>query len=127
MHDNPGALRQLYRGYPFGNRPGSYADERGVEDCPIFQWADTGLQVRYNRHWIDVGEKATGQPLSGAAGAALDVLDEVLAAPGMSVRFVMEPGDLLMINNGVVFHSREAFIDHEDPRERRTLFRLWAG
>jgi alpha-ketoglutarate-dependent taurine dioxygenase len=127
MRDNPGALRQLYRGYPFGGRPGSHADGRRAEDCPIFQWVDAGLQVRYNRHWIDVGENANGQPVSDAAGAALDVLDEVLAAPGMSIRFVMEPGDLLMINNRVVLHSREAFVDHEDPRERRTLFRLWAG
>lgn len=127
MQDNPGALRQLYRGYPFGSRSGSFADGRRVEESPVFQWVEAGLRVRYNRHWIDVGQKATGQPLSGAAGAALDVLDEVLAAPGMAVRFVMEPGDLLMINNRVVLHSREAFIDHEDPRERRTLFRLWAG
>lgn len=43
----------------------------------------------------------------------------------MSVELRLEPGDLLMLNNYTVLHSRTDFEDHEDPASTRLLYRLW--
>jgi alpha-ketoglutarate-dependent taurine dioxygenase len=36
-----------------------------------------------------------------------------------------EPGDVQLLNNAVVLHSREAYTDVADPARRRHLLRLW--
>jgi alpha-ketoglutarate-dependent taurine dioxygenase len=37
----------------------------------------------------------------------------------------MQRGDMQFVNNRTVLHSRTAFQDHEEPRRRRHLLRLW--
>jgi hypothetical protein len=35
------------------------------------------------------------------------------------------PGDVQLLNNAVILHSREAYEDHDDLDQRRHLLRLW--
>ena len=37
----------------------------------------------------------------------------------------LEPGDLQIMNNHVLLHSRTAFEDYKDPERKRLLYRLW--
>jgi hypothetical protein len=37
----------------------------------------------------------------------------------------LERGDLQLLNNFVIWHSRTSFEDFEDPDEKRHLMRLW--
>ena len=37
----------------------------------------------------------------------------------------LEPGDLQMLCNQTMLHSRTSFEDHADEEKRRTLYRLW--
>ena len=37
----------------------------------------------------------------------------------------MQPGDLMLFNNCVMLHNREAFEDDPDPARKRHLLRLW--
>jgi hypothetical protein len=37
----------------------------------------------------------------------------------------LEPGDFQIINSHVTLHSRTDFTDHDDPAQKRLLFRLW--
>jgi hypothetical protein len=37
----------------------------------------------------------------------------------------LQPGDMQLLNNHVMLHSRTHFEDHEDAAEKRLLFRLW--
>jgi hypothetical protein len=36
-----------------------------------------------------------------------------------------QPGDIQLINNSVVLHSRESYEDDPEPARRRHLLRLW--
>ena len=36
-----------------------------------------------------------------------------------------QPGDIQLLNNAKILHSREAYDDHDDPGRRRHLLRLW--
>ena len=36
-----------------------------------------------------------------------------------------QPGDVQLLNNAKILHSREAYEDHDDLDERRHLLRLW--
>ena len=56
---------------------------------------------------------------------ALDYIDEVAARPEMHVQFRQEAGDILLLNNWITYHRREAFEDHSDLALRRHLLRIW--
>jgi hypothetical protein len=36
-----------------------------------------------------------------------------------------EPGDVQLLSNAKILHSRESYEDHPEPERRRHLLRLW--
>lgn len=57
--------------------------------------------------------------------AALDLVEAIANDPAFHIEMRFEPGDIQLLNNAVVLHSREAYTDHDDPAHRRHLLRLW--
>jgi hypothetical protein len=55
----------------------------------------------------------------------LDLLDELLPADHFCYSMQLDRGDLQLLNNYVVIHSRTNFEDHEEPERKRHLLRLW--
>lgn len=92
---------------------------------PIFSYHDGKLSCRYMRQYIELGQDLRGLPMSRVETAACDVFDAVLAEPALRLDMMLEPGDMQFANNYAVLHSRTRFEDHDDPRERRKLLRLW--
>ncbi|MDZ7676686.1 MAG: TauD/TfdA family dioxygenase [Acidimicrobiales bacterium] len=65
------------------------------------------------------------EPLSENKVELLDLVDQLTHDPAIHVRFRLERGDMIFINNYAVAHSRSAFEDHDDPARKRHLLRLW--
>jgi len=38
---------------------------------------------------------------------------------------MLEPGDLVLLNNHVTYHARTEYRDHPEPERKRHLLRLW--
>jgi len=55
----------------------------------------------------------------------LDLLDELLPDDKFCYSMQLDRGDLQLLNNYVVIHSRTHFEDHEEPERKRHLLRLW--
>jgi hypothetical protein len=55
----------------------------------------------------------------------LDLLDELMPQPDICYSMLLEPGDLQLVNNFVIVHSRTEFEDYEEPERKRHLLRLW--
>ncbi len=93
---------------------------------PIFALHDGVFTANVLRVLIErAHDSGVTPPLTARQIEALDYLDALAEDPALHVRFRQEPGDLLFVNNFVVFHRRDAFTDHEDPEQRRLLLRLW--
>ena len=43
----------------------------------------------------------------------------------VSVRVDVRPGDINILHNHVVLHSRDSFEDWPEPERKRHLYRLW--
>ena len=56
---------------------------------------------------------------------ALNLVEDVARDAKLGVSFRQQPGDILMLNNFVTFHSRGEFTDHDDIALRRHLLRIW--
>ena len=82
-----------------------------------------GLNFRYMRYWIETGQQQVGRPLTATQVTALDALEHALEAAGAVATFMLQPGEMLWLDNRTVAHDRTAYVD--DPRHPRRLLRLW--
>lgn len=92
---------------------------------PVYADSDRpgGVLFRYMRYWIEVGQEKAGAPLDATERKAFDALDALLARADHVVRFRLERGDALWVNNRVLAHNRTAYRD--TPGNVRRLQRMW--
>ena len=93
---------------------------------PIFSLYENHFACNFLRVLIERAANSDDLPdLSDKQAEALDFLEEVAAEPDNHVTFRQEPGDLLLVNNWVLLHRRNEFVDFDDLDERRHLLRIW--
>lgn len=130
MRERPDLLRELYRPMAIDRRgePGR-PDEGDAPyfSLPIFSYHAGYLSVRFTvRSYYESATRFDGiAPLTDTQNAALDLLEETATRPRMSFGFAFEPGDIQLVNNYCVLHSRTAFEDYPEPERRRHILRLW--
>lgn len=64
-------------------------------------------------------------PLSERRAALLDAYDALPTSNEFHLEMELEPGDVQLISNHSIVHSRTAFVDHAELERRRHLLRLW--
>ena len=83
----------------------------------------SGLSFRYMRYWIEKGHQEANLQLKEGEIAVLDLLDGLLERPQLAVKFRLEAGEQLWVNNHIVAHNRTEY--EEDPQRPRHLVRMW--
>ncbi|CAA2110552.1 TauD/TfdA family dioxygenase [Variovorax paradoxus] len=94
---------------------------------PLLGSADAPFAFRINRKNVSAAQRdfADVPRLSARQQEALDLIDELLEDPALLFSMWFEKGDLQLLNNYTVVHSRTSFVDHEQPDQKRHLVRLW--
>ncbi len=93
---------------------------------PLFDEADGRVFIKWNRNRVQSAQKIEGVPkLTPAQIETGAMLDEILQRPEFMFTMYLEPGDLQILNNHVMLHSRTDYVDHEAHEEKRLLSRLW--
>jgi hypothetical protein len=121
----PDLLATLMRGYRHSRRNQRDPDQAPVmeDHTPVFSFIEGVFHSCYSRISI-LSSLEQGITLSGQQAAALDYLEQVLARPELAMAMEFRKGDIQLVNNFTLLHSRKAFIDHSLER-RRHLLRLW--
>ncbi|GAA4333136.1 TauD/TfdA family dioxygenase [Variovorax defluvii] len=94
---------------------------------PLLGSADAPFAFRINRKNVNAAQRDFPEVprLSAAQTQALDLIDELLEDPALLFSMWFEKGDLQLLNNYTVVHSRTSFVDHEEVDQKRHLLRLW--
>jgi hypothetical protein len=122
--ERPDVLDRLYQPFWVDRRAELPPGEDPVLPVPVFAF-DRRLTVRYLRFYITKGQEWKGQPLSSADTEALDAFEEVMRRPGVAVTVPAERGDLQLVSNTFVLHSRTSYEDYAEPERKRHYIRLW--
>ena len=77
------------------------------------------------RGYINLAVDEGHVEMSEGEREALNFMEEISNRPDVRLDFMMEPGDLMFVNNCLILHTRTAFEDSDDPALRRHLLRLW--
>ncbi len=122
--ERPDILPLLFKTYHFRAPQAHVWPSRGpTVQKPVFDTSSGELRIHYARVMIEPGMEMAGTPLTDNERAALDYLDELVERPDLNFRHVLQPGELLVLNNRVLLHGREAF--PAGSSGGRTLKRLW--
>lgn len=95
-----------------------------VYPLPIFAMHGGKFTTQYSRTFVEAAQKLPQVPrMSAAQDEALDLHAAVCEELALTMR--LEPGDLQLLNNHVIYHARTAYEDAEGPDQDRLLLRLW--
>jgi TfdA family taurine catabolism dioxygenase TauD len=123
----PHLLEPLYRGFHYHRLGEEGPGEEATTPyrVPVFANRNGQLCCRYQRSGIAGGHRERGVPLGERDIEALNLFDEVAAAPENRLAFFLERGDMIVINNYTVMHARTRFANFPEPERQRRLVRLW--
>nr|MBF0684916.1 TauD/TfdA family dioxygenase [Pseudomonas sp.] len=100
--------------------------KKPYEAVPVFAPYDGRMITSYVRSAVYKAQALPGvPPLTDAQIKAMDLLDELSADPELHLDMTFEPGDIQLVSNYSVFHSRTTYEDWPEPERRRHLLRLW--
>ena len=106
--------------------------EEAADETPHYQASIAGVIdgqhfCRHIRNHIKSAQLSFADipRLSDTQTAAMDHLDDLLKSPALMYEMRLERGDIQLLNNHFVLHSRTEFQDHEDPQLKRHMMRLW--
>lgn len=124
--EHPELANYLHQPIHFSRQGEQAPDEAPSYPHPIFDACGGKLFSKWNRNRVTSAQKIAGVPqLSKKHWAALEAFDALVRRADLAHPMWLQPGDLQIINSHVTLHSRTDFNDHEDPAQKRLLFRLW--
>ncbi len=120
-------LAQVLMGSFHRTRWGEVAEGRNPwSEMPVFMPTDSRMIVSYVRSAITKGQKIPGVPkLTDRQVEALDMMDALAEDPELYLDMEFKSGDIQLLCNHSILHSRTAFEDWPEPDRRRHLLRLW--
>jgi len=117
-------LEILYQPVPrtrFGEEKGG---ENSIYLLPIFGQRNGRLTSHYSRTYIENAQQLPQAPrLTPQQVEALAMLDAVAAE--LAFEMTLQPGEIQLLNNHVIYHARTAFENDAATGRVRSMLRLW--
>lgn len=124
--ERPDLAEIAYQNFYFSRQQEEAADEAAFYAQPLFAECDGQIFGKWNRNRVRTAQAIDGVPaLSPKQQETGLLLDDILQRPEVMFTLHLAPGDLQIINNHTMLHSRTAYEDFEAPERKRLLCRLW--
>lgn len=127
VRQRPDLAAQLYAPMIFSRQGEQAPEEAPYYSAPIFGVRDGLFACRHIRNHIKGAQQTFADipRLTPQQIEALDLFDQLLARDDLCYHMWLEPGDIQLVNNHIVLHSRTEYEDFDEPDLKRHLFRLW--
>jgi alpha-ketoglutarate-dependent taurine dioxygenase len=127
LREHPEYLPTLHRGFIYDLRGEQLPGKPPLSRHPIPVYSNYAgrLSVRYVRTHIDLAWKKGAPRLTDDETRILDYFGRLADRDDLRHDMAFQRGDVQLLNNHVIVHSRTDFIDHDDPKLKRHLLRLW--
>ena len=124
LNRRPELLEERYTPYPRSRFGEEDSDVTSHYMLPVFATRDGKFTSHYSRTYIEAAQTNADIPrLRATQDEALDLLNDV--ANELCFEMTLQPGDIQLLNNHVVYHARDPFVDDIDRGRKRLLLRLW--
>ena len=123
----PDLMAVMKRPFYYSYQGTNDASQPPFYKCPILGDDPEFFSLRANRKNVTAAQRDFPEVprLTQEQIDLLDLLDELLPDDKFCYSMQLDQGDLQLLNNYVVIHSRTNFEDHDEPERKRHLLRLW--
>ena len=123
----PDLAPALFEPFPTDRRGEVPEGMRPWFDIPIFHWHAGKLSCIYVRQYIESAQKLfpEARRLTHAQVQAMDLIDALCNDPAVHLAMDFQPGDIQLLHNHQILHSRGDFENWPEPGRQRHLLRLW--
>lgn len=122
----PHLVDVMYKSMPWDRNDEQPAGQPPYFELPPIIDIDATPRVFFIAWYIRDSQRHPDAPrLTEEQRAALALFEDIANDPEFHIRMTFDPGDVQILNNTTVLHSREQYTDHPEPDRRRHLLRLW--
>jgi len=123
----PDLLRALFEPFATDRRGEVPEGMQPWFDIPVFNWHVGRLSCIYVRQYIESAQRnfPDARRLTRDQVAAMDVMDQLANDPAIHLSMAFAPGDIQLLHNHQILHSRNDFENWPEPERQRHLLRLW--
>ena len=122
----PDLAEELTRPFYYDRRGEGVDDQDPWYEMPVFMPIDGRVVVSYVPRFIRSGQRFEAVPrLTARQNEALDMVQSLADHPRFKLEMDFRPGDIQLVNNLVILHTRMAYRDWPEPERKRHLLRLW--
>jgi hypothetical protein len=121
----PDLLQPLFDGYRYIRREAALTAEPVSPPISVYGEKDGVVSCRFVPTQIEAAAQALKQPIEGRAREALDLLVALTRDERFRLDMDLQRGDIQLVNNYTVLHSRTEYEDFPEPERKRHMLRLW--
>lgn len=127
LRRRPELVPALFEPFPTDRRGEVPQGMKPWFDMPIFHWHAGRLSCIYVRQYIESAQKSfpEARRLTPQQVEAMDLLDTLCNDPQIHLAMEFRPGDVQLLHNHQILHSRGDFENWPEPERHRHLLRLW--
>jgi len=126
LRHRPDLLDVLYEPMHWDRNDEQSEDEDPFFALPVCNDVGGSPRIFYIGWYIRDAQRHPEVPrLTAAQTEALELMESIANDPEASLEMRFEPGDVQLLSNAKILHSREAYVDDPEPGRRRHLLRLW--
>jgi hypothetical protein len=125
----PDLVPFLFDPYPTDRRGEVPAGQLGWFNMPIFTWHAEQLTCVFIRQYIESAQInfPDAPRLKPEQIEVMNVMDEIIQDSDLVLPMSFEPGDIQILHNHQILHSRNDFENWPEPERQRHLLRLWVS
>eukprot|EP00884_Botryococcus_braunii_P012120 jgi/Botrbrau1/20909/Bobra.0135s0040.1 len=102
--------------------------EKEFFECPILNYHEGFLSVAFYATYYELAQRHVEVPrLTETQKEALRVFSALVGSDRLRLDLSLQPGDLQLLCNHNLVHTRSAFTDYEDIDQKRHMLRLWVA
>ncbi len=120
----PDLLDSLYEGYYYAIPEVKFTDKPLTDErIPVYSNVDGVVSCMLAASFMREAAKKRGEPLPAKLAEALNLIMELSDRPDIGLRFMLEPGEMMLWNNYLYLHCRSEF--ENSATQKRLLLRHW--
>ena len=104
---------------------GKSEKELSSHPIPVFSYYGGKMCSRFNKSQIELGAEKKSGSLDSLSKEAVEYVQFLTVQEDFHLKMMLEEGDIQVLNNRVIYHTRTKVLDHEDPSKKRLLYRVW--
>ena len=125
LRTRPDLLAALYQPFYIDHRGEGFDDGEPFYIAPVFAVHKGHFYARFGQRYVETAQRFPEVPrLTPAQKEGMDLFSRLALSDEFRLDMVLERGDIQLLNNHLIVHSRTDYEDWPEPERRRHLLRM---